>query len=996
MTTIIHTILCYHYIRDFLDSVLVIMLRIQECVKKVLLLVICIGCTIGCNSVDDTIKIKFTGKSPVTVQRGHSVVIAANTYNVAYNATKYDSCLIYITSTPTFSCGTISPDVFNYSTRPDLLYTHYGCERDMESFDLAFSLMSSNHNVFTTEHLTIRLTVTSITEPILKPSDRITVPPDTLKAFVSLKLSDHLGCEYAIVSPVHLPYYGVVTGPAVKQWLPCNSNQSLEYTFNQSMAYTLNHYQQYQPEDRIIVAIKNDSSITYEQIPVVIDRSNDRRTSCGLQEGEVLVAFNCYAPVSVDSLMAPNCSFFRDWKITIERGRNSAISPVTSRSSTFTFGQLQDGMVAYHRRSSSPTHEELSYQYSVYDVYGKVIFSSSVVTKSTTLAGQYVQIETNTGIDVVEGQSTMITDSKLDFILHTHPSCPNYTLNLLEAPRHGYFRLARTNESVVEVTEQDLHNANIIFEHSGDDNFGDYVIWEVQCFNITLGEFLQPIRVIIKDNSPPYLSENSAISVYSNSTVQLNQFHLQARDVDSCDANLKYTIITANGNFYNSREDALTSNATTVTQFTQQDIDDGKVWYRPPENIDLPQSDIVLFNVSDESPLPNVLPNQKLSINIKISYECAFCEEELDPHSLSFIPVVEIGGETNLLAIHFSPFTKHFAPYEQLEFHIVNPPQFGSVIPGNFTLDSLKKDKVVYRHKGIDHGCNDSFEFRLHNITGEKIFGKMIVSIIEHNTTRSVILKVNPVEFSLIHPTLAPDSIVITDAPVCTEHILFVIKSLPASGKLYCSVNNTELVVGSWFSLKHVKDDLIAYHTVVNSNQNESIYSDNFSFSLDSPLKNLTANGHRIINYPITYNLLDPMMTLNPAIIPDNCNENEFLCYYNLTVSNIKVVSSIANDSELRIVIKDGPSCGRMVHGRTEITEFTMLQVKRKEIAYEFNASLCNNGNYTDKFGFIIEIINHPASPVKNYLHFLWSYIMVNQSKIEMNETDETFTITVR
>ena len=80
------------------------MLRIQECVKKVLLLVICIGFTIGCNSIDDTIKIKFTDKSPVTVQRGHSVVIAANTYNVSYNATKYDSYLVYITSTPTFSC----------------------------------------------------------------------------------------------------------------------------------------------------------------------------------------------------------------------------------------------------------------------------------------------------------------------------------------------------------------------------------------------------------------------------------------------------------------------------------------------------------------------------------------------------------------------------------------------------------------------------------------------------------------------------------------------------------------------------------------------------------------------------------------------------------------------------------------------------------------------------------------------------------------------------
>ena len=967
------------------------MLRVQECVKKVLLLVICIGCTIGCSSVDDTIK--FTGKSPVTVQRGHSVVIAASAYNVLYNETKYDSCLVYITSTPTFSCGTISPDVFNYSTMPDLLYTHYGCERNMESFDLAFSLTSPDHNVFTTEHLTIMVTVMSIAEPILKPSDMIILPPDTLKAFVSLNLSDRLGCEYAIVSPVDLPYYGMVTGLAVRQWLPCSSNQSLEYTFNQSTAYPLTHYQQYQPEDRVIVAIKNNDSITYEQIPVIIHRSNDRRMSCVLQEGEIPVAFNCYTSVTVHNLIAQNCSFSRDWKIHITRGRYSAISPVTSHSSTFTFGQLQDGMVAYHRKSSSGA-QNFRYQYSVYDVYGRVIFNGSVVTKSTALAGQYVQVALNTGIDVVEGQSATITDKKLDLIHHGYP---DITLSLLEGPTHGYFRSASTNETVHEVTLQDLHSANIVFEHSGEDNFGDYVIWEVWSSNITLGQFLQPIRVIMKDNSPPYLSENSAISVYSNNTVQLSQFHLQARDVDSCDANLKYSIITARGHFYSSREDALANDGVRLTQFTQQEIDDGKVWYRPSENTELPHSDIVLFNVSDESPLPNVLPNQKLSIKVLISYECAFCEAVLDPDRLSIIPVVEVAGETNLSANHFSPFTEHFVPYNQLEFHVVEPPQFGRVIPDNFTMDSLKKGKVVYRHEGVNDQCNDSFVFRVRNITGEELFGKMVVSVVEHNATRSVTLKVNPVEFSIIRPTLAADSIVITDAPVCTEHILFVIESLPESGKLYCNLRGMELKVGSWFGQKHVEDGLLSYHTtVVSSNQNESIYTDNFSFSLHSPLKNLTTNGQHVINYPITYNLLDPMMILNPPIIPDHCNENEFLCYYNLTVSNINVMSSIANDSELRIVIKDGPSCGRLIHGHAEVMEFTMLQVKMKQIVYEFNASLCNHGNYTDKFGFTVEIVNHPARPVKKYLHLLWSYVMVDQPKIEINETDQTFTITVR
>lgn len=972
--------------REFPRYCRMIMLRVQECVRGVLLVVICISYTTGCNSVDD--QIKFIGSAPMTVQRGRSFVIAASTYNIIYNTSKYD-CLVYVTSTATFSCGTISPDVFNCDSRPDLLYTHYGCERNTESIDLAFSLTSSDHNVFMTEHFTIEVTVMSITDSILKPSDKIIVPPDTHKALVSLKLSDHLDCEYAIVSPIELPYYGIVTGP-VKQWLPCNSSQSLEYSLNQ--------HPQNQPEDRIIVAIRTNGSISYEQIPVIISGSNDgRMTSCVL-EGVVLATFNCYTSVGVENLIAPNCSFPRDWRLHITKGRFSFISLLTSFSpflatSTFTFGQLQDGMVAYQRKSSSRIQESHRYQYSVYDVYGRVIFNSSVVTESTALAGQHVQIITNTGIDVVEGQSAMVTIKVLDFI---HHGCTNFTLYLVEAPRYGHFRSTRTNATLDNVTLHDLHETNVEFEHSGADNFGDRAIWEVQCSNSSIGQFVQPIRVIVKDDSPPYLRESSVLSVHSNSVLQLSQFHLQASDVDSCDTTLEYSITSASGRFYRSKEDALTDNGAGLIQFTQQDIDDGNIWYRPPGDISVPQNDIVLFNVSDDSTPPNVLPHQKLTINIVISYECAFCETVLDPERLSDIPVVEMAGETNLSAIHFSLFTEQFVSHGWLEFHIVDPPHFGDIIPNNFTLDSLRDNQVVYRHKGINHECNDSFVFQMRNTTGAKAFGRMVVSVVKQNTTRTVTLEVNPLEFSVIRPTFAAESIVITDAPVCIEHILFIIESLPEFGKLYCNISDSQLVIGSWFSLRHLKEGSLTYHTEVSSNQANNIYNDSFSFSLHSPLGNLTTNGQHLTYYTITYNLSDPMVTLSSPTTLDRCSESEYLCYYNLTISNINVISNIANDSELRIVIKNGPSCGRLILNNTEVSEFTVSQLKKELIAYEFNATLCNNGNFTDNFGFIIEIAGHTASPVKNYLHLYWSYVMVDQPKIEINETDKTFNITVR
>jgi len=138
------------------------------------------------------------------------------------------------------------------------------------------------------------------------------------------------------------------------------------------------------------------------------------------------------------------------------------------------------------------------------------------------------------------------------------------------------------------------------------------------------------------------------------------------------------------------------------------------------------------------------------------------------------------------------------------------------------------------------------------------------------------------------------------------------------------------------------------------------------------------------------------MVTLNaPKSL--HCNENELLCYRNLSISNINVVSNIASDNELKVVIQDGPSCGSLVVNNTRVSQFTVSQLKTGQVAYELNTTLCNNANFTDKFGFNVKIDNRTARALKNYyLDLYWSHVMVNQSAIYVKETDKTFNITVK
>jgi len=951
------------------------MLRVQECV--VLLLVLCFDYAIGYHSA----AIKVKGISSITVQRGHSVAITASTYRIIFKDNKYDDCLVYVTSTPTFSCGSLSPDVFNYSNRPDLLYTHYGCEKESEQIDLAISVISSDQNVFTTEYFTIEVKVENVSNPILQPPDKINVSANTQKASVSLKLSDDLGCEYAIVSPMKLPYYGTVTAVnrPLEQWLACNVKQSLEYT--------LVHQQWHQPEDRIIIAVRYNGSIFYEQIPVIISGSNDRIiTSCVLERGVLFTTFYTYTPVGMESLTAQNCSLPKDWKVHISKGDQTAISLITSYSrhldtATFTFGQLEEGLVIHHRKSLR--FKVQTYQYTVHDVYGRRIFNSSIVTKNAPLAKQHVEISINTGIDVVEGGSAVFTSEVMEFNTISR-NCTNFTLNLVAPPRHGHFKSALTNTTLSEINMPNDRDMNmIVFQHSGYNNFEDRAIWEVKCLGINIGRVLQPIRVLVKDDTPPYLHK-SIISVYADSMIQFSQFLLQVSDVDSCDATIKYNILSVDAGqfYYGSKEDVLNNNGTNVTQFNQKDVDNGNIWYRLLGNTN------VLLSMSDESHPPNILPNQNLTINILIP----FGEAPLTPDRLSKIPVVGIAGKTTLSTLHFSHFTEQFASNSSLKFFIIDRPKYGIVIPDIFTQSLLEDNGVIYRHKGVNHGCNDSFIFQIRNTTGAEVFGKIIVSVTEQkNSSHRISLKLNPIKLSILRPTFPDDSIIIKDTPVCPEHILFIIESLPEFGRLHL---RGWLEIGSSFNLKQVKDGLLSYNPGV-SNSDRGVYSDGFNFSLHSPIGNLTANSQY---FNLTYNPMDPIVTLHHPNTLYHCSETEGSYCYHLSASDINVTSSVANDSEIKIVVLKPVDYGKLIYNNTKeiVSEFTMSQLKKKQIIYRINpaqygANLKNI--YKDSFDFTVKV----EGTTKIYrLHLYWSYITVDKPKIVVNETDKAFNITVR
>jgi len=960
------------------------MIMAQLCITKglLLLLPICFNNVISDKCVPSFPKI-LPSSVTVTVRRGSTVDIAPDNFQVLPSSYQ---CKIYFISTPTFSCGIVSPDVFDCHTFSRISYTHYGCDKESERLD--FAVISSDLTAPKEKYMTIEVKVENNTD--LPVFDRINMSADAVSLSVPLKLStEDSTCEYAIVSPMSLPYYGNVTGPT-DQWLSCDTSHTFEYSLHS------NHRPQ--SGDRIIAAVRfANSSSRYVQIAVIF--GDDSIESCDNANGMLPLSFGTYTPITIEHLLS-NCSASveRDWKISITKSSVRIYSIISDSqhlpASTFTVEQLQNGLVALC--TTTAVFAELSdpHFYTIYDVHGEPIFNGSVTISQTRLETHLVQVVTNKGIDVLEGQSVLVSSEILEFVVH---NCSNLVISIVEAPKYGHFISAETNKTQTQfIISQDLRD-NIIFKHTNGNNYADRAIWEIKCFENSVGKFLQPIRVTVLDDSPPFLVSKSSTSVHRDEIVQVSFVELQASDVDSSDENIIYNVSQIKGRLSSSRTEALNRSGGGLLQFSQSDINNGNVWYRPPENFTIIK-DVIVFSISDDSSPPNVLNNQQLKINIlKPMNIPAALEAPLNPDILTKIPLVEIADVIVLLPTHFSWFTEQF-PW--LEITVLKSPQSGNLSQCEFTLEDLKENRITYRHYGLDQNCKDSFVFQMTNSSGASLVGKLVIAVL-NPSIKNVSLQVNPSGFSNIRPALAANSIDVLVSPVCPDHLLFYIEISPKYGNLYFS-NGLHSVrgAGSWFTLQDIKSGYIIYeYNSSRINSSNASYKDEFSFSVDSQIGRLAVNGDTSVNYSIVYTMVDPVVRLNSpnTLYPCRNSRPHHYCY-NLSSANIDVKSQVANDSEIIIDVQGLPHYGILMDADGEQSNtFTMLKLRNKKIIYEFNSTVWQSRHSMDNFTFFVRVAAQRVRSPQNYtLTLKWNYIYLEEKKLKVNETDGEFNVTVR
>ncbi|XP_060078834.1 extracellular matrix protein 3-like [Ylistrum balloti] len=234
-----------------------------------------------------------------------------------------------------------------------------------------------------------------------------------------------------------------------------------------------------------------------------------------------------------------------------------------------------------------------------------------VVNPMNTLAPV---VTLNTGIQLFEGQSRQLLSSQ-NLRISDENNLEKVKIFKADGARHGELMIPGDREYF---TPDDLDKGRVVYQHDHSDTNSDNIV-----FRMTDGqhhvEFLFPVTIYPEDDEPPFVTSNTGLEIYKNQLAEISQFKLSATDVDSDDSVISFIIeppYSKNGKIMlrqfqipRDPQNWLYNNGVyeqVVNQFTQQDILDGKVFYKHTASLRTSYvTDNIKFTLEDRHVPPN-------------------------------------------------------------------------------------------------------------------------------------------------------------------------------------------------------------------------------------------------------------------------------------------------------------------------------------------------------------------------------------------------------
>ncbi|XP_071971616.1 extracellular matrix organizing protein FRAS1 [Engystomops pustulosus] len=587
----------------------------------------------------------------------------------------------------------------------------------------------------------------------------------------------------------------------------------------------------------------------------------------------------------------------------------------------------------------------------------------------------------NEELVVGKGEVGSITGSVLDLRDDDNPQ--DVTVIVLTAPKFGQLVIPPGNTPIHKFRLDDITNGALHYIHDGSESQ-----WDAIAFQANDGYYFQNIlfriKVTEKKNGGIQLVLNSAVWVPEGGMLQISNRLLQARAFGTADSDIHYTITSEHPKFgdvvllvpmpadgpSNSWQRLPDGRfATPATSFTQQDINEGLLWYRHSGSHSQGR-DAFSFQISSAS--TNHAPQDRhiFSIGILPNHPEA---PQLSPGSSLHMTALE--DRITVIGSHYLSFVDSESPSEKIVYNVTVPLQTSEgtlehkdrprVPVRYFTQADINAGNILYRPPRSAPQLSDIIDFSFTGLPeslnffftvsdGEFTTAEMPFTIhLLSNEQQPPMFQINAPFLEVTQGGRVPIGMQLTvsDTDTSPEDLLYEVVEPPRFGVLMKSEDAIQTPMTT--------DDTFTYEDL---NRNAVHYVHDGSATTEDSMEIAVTDG-----VTSTTTLLKVLVTLandnGPRLVPGSLlsvtvpSKSSVV----ITSSNLAYTDGHSQDSKIRIQLVSLPMYGVLTKAKPgQVTEelaefsfFTMEDINNRKIKYS-TISEMDNQPLTDLFHFTV------------------------------------------
>uniref|UniRef100_A0A8C9V689 Fras1 related extracellular matrix 3 n=1 Tax=Scleropages formosus TaxID=113540 RepID=A0A8C9V689_SCLFO len=507
--------------------------------------------------------------------------------------------------------------------------------------------------------------------------------------------------------------------------------------------------------------------------------------------------------------------------------------PITS----FYQRDIKDLKIAYKPPSEDSDVERIfQIEFEIVDTEGAVsdTFAFMIVVKPmNTLAPVATK---NTGQLLFEGQSRSLSSAQ-NLEISDEDNLDDVKITVVDGLKHGELTVLGSRHKFF--TPADLDAGVVVYQHDGSDTYSDNII-----FRMTDGshqvEFLFPITIVPTDDEPPIINANTGLVLFKNAVMQISPFILSATDIDSEDSTIKFILEAPYSTLGElllrqveppEDQSAWKFSATdemfeqVVTEWSQQDILDGKLFYRhtgPHSTTTV--TDQFVFRVQDDNDPPNQSGEHTFTIKI---HPVDDLPPELYPDTTLYMTVKEY--ELTHFKKKFLRYTDLDSDDRDLKYIITKPPTdtdennpalLGDIVLTEspvtviteFTQAQVNHHKVAYKPPDQELGITPKvvqFSFIVKDTADNSVDGLFTVFLEPVNNKPPTITNTGFTVLERSTYIISKAELDATDQDTDDDEITFTVTQIPRFGQL--QYLETDMSVGETFALEDIESGRLAY-----------------------------------------------------------------------------------------------------------------------------------------------------------------------------------------